>query len=97
MTVSVLQEMDEPLEAYRAHLRLLLLLATEEDEYSSALRLHLHKQQAYMEYIQRVPTSAGPEDTTAQLRACFQGTNLYYHCSETTPESPHHFRVGPSL
>lgn len=112
---------DEPLMAYRARLewslRCLLLAADGErgawsnpEPLASALQLHLHTQQAYIEYILR-QTSARlgvqEEDPEQQrqsfLTECFQGADLRYYnpISEeniTVPISPSaQNRIGPSL
>ena len=114
---------DEPLMAYRARLewslRCLLLAADEErgawfnpGPLASALQLHLHTQQAYIEYVLR-QTSARlgvqqqEEDPEQQrqsfLTECFQGADLRYYDpiseeNKTVPISPSaQNRVGPSL
>lgn len=101
-----MEEAGGPLMAYRDWLRSLLLaeeVLESEGYYSgrliSALQLHLHKQQAYIEYEQTSARLAAMEDETARnsrqvLLQCFQGADLrYYNSPAVQTPSP---RQSPS-
>ena len=115
---SSVQQAEEPLMAYKQRLLDCLLLAAEGDvdeggsrSYSgllvSALELHLHKQQAYIEYLHRQKTSAPlaaaaatGEDRRQVLVDCFQGADLRYSPATRPPswaKQEEELQVGPSL